>query len=288
MEPASVPAAEVGGGAGHTIAMLGGTVDRRAARPHDAAMTATTSLPPTAPPLPTVADIAPTAATNGPASGARRPRSAAWALWGAGAGVLGFLATGVTDTQGRLYEEGVTLDAQDAVREVERWGYHAGIVLGIAATFCLLVAAAGWRRWASERAPDNLAARVVPMAMTASAGAMILGYGFKGALAVYLPGGMDEGTFTLDSLSSIFMFLDFAPYMVWWGVCFAAIAMTWLSLRDRALPRWIGVVGVPFSLAPIVFMAATGLPGFPGVVDSLWLTIVSVGTFLGGRRAASA
>jgi len=251
-------------------------------------MTATTFTATTA--TPTVADIAPAhAAAVATAAGPARPvRNGRWALWGAAAGALGFVATGITDTQSALYEEGVTLDTADAVREVERWGYHAGIVLGIAATFCLLVAAAGWRRWAAERAPDNLAARVVPMAMTASAGAMILGYGFKGALAVYLPGGMDEGMYTFESLSSVFMFLDFAPYMVWWGVCFATIAMTWLSLRDRLLPRWVGVLGVPFSLAPVAFMAATGLPGFPGVVDSTFLTIVSIGMAIRLGRDAKA
>lgn len=235
----------------------------------------TTTYPTTS--TPTVADVAPatTGATTAGRAG-RRAGSGRWTLWGAGAGVLGALATLATDTQGQLYEEGVTLGAE-AIREVERWGYHAGIVLGLTATFCLLVAAAGWRRWANERAPDSLAARVVGMAMTASAGAMILGYGMKGSLAVYLDGGFNEGFFTDEGLFSIFMFLDFAPFVVWWGVCFAAMAMTWLSLREKVLPRWVGVLGVPFVLAPVAFVVATGLPGFPGVVDSAYLAIVSLG-----------
>lgn len=247
-------------------------------------MTATTFTTAT----PTVSDIAPSPGAAGTAAVARpAARGGRWALWGAGAGVLGVLASMITDTQGALYEDGVTLDHR-AIGEVERWGYHAGVVAGLAATFCLLVAAAGWRRWAAERAPGDLAAGLVPLALTASAGAMILGYGMKGSLAVYLPGGMDEGSFTNEGLFSVWMFLDFAPYVVWWGVCFAAAALGWLSLRSKLLPRWVGALAVPFVLAPVGFMVATGLPGFPGVVDSTFLTVVSIGLAVRFSREARA
>ncbi|MGD9891985.1 MAG: hypothetical protein AB7U18_11925 [Dehalococcoidia bacterium] len=78
----------------------------------------------------------------------------------------------------------------------------------------------------------------------------------------------------------MFMFLDFAPYIAWWGAAFAAIGIAWLSLRERSLPIWIGVVSALFALIPIAFMSITGLPGFPGVVDPLWLLIVSAGMAL--------
>lgn len=247
-----------------------------------ASHSSTSSSDPSLPPGRTVADVAPmrSAVPPGHDAGSTGRR---WPLWGAAAGVLGAVGTLITDTQGALYEDGVTL-GDDAIREVERAGYHIGIVAGLAATLCLLVVAAGWRRWGAERAPHSLAARVVPMALTASAGAMILGYGMKGSLAVYLPGGMDEGTFTDEGLFSVFMFLDFAPYVAWWGVCFAAMATIWLALRERTLPRWLGVVSVPFVVAPVAFMAATGLPGFPGVVDQLWLAITSLGLTPSLRR----
>ena len=61
----------------------------------------------------------------------------------------------------------------------------------------------------------------------------------------------------------------------------------WLALRERLLPRWLGWLSVPFTLAPIAFMATTGLPGFPGVVDPLWLTLTSAGLLLGHRHRRS-
>ncbi|MGE0539397.1 MAG: hypothetical protein AB7R89_04400 [Dehalococcoidia bacterium] len=198
-----------------------------------------------------------------------------WALWGVPAAVLGFAGLMVTPDYAGLETTGAGV-----IEQLDRGGYHLGIVLGIAAALCMLITAAGWQRWGARVAPDSLAARLVPMAFAASAALMMLGYGFMGSLAVYLPGGMDDGTFPTEGLYSVFMFLDFAPYIAWWGAAFAAIGIAWLSLRERSLPIWIGVVSALFALIPIAFMSITGLPGFPGVVDPLWLLIVSAGMAL--------
>lgn len=228
-----------------------------------------------APQTPNVAQLAPAPLP--------RRRRGGWALWGAAAGALGLVATVITDPQGAVSsKEGLTAEAVD---HVSRTGYHVGVVAGLVAMGCLLVAAAGWRRWAAERAPHDLAARVVSMAMVASAGAMMIGYGLKGSMAVYLPGGIDEGNFSKEGLFSLYMFLDLGSWMVWWGVTVAAVAMIWLSLHGRLLPRWVGFVSLPFVLAPLAFLFGTGLPGFTAV-DSLWLVVVSLGTAIGERRRA--
>lgn len=222
--------------------------------------------------------------SSAPSTDHRATAAGRWPLWGAAAGALGMVGTLFSDT--RPPETSSPITAED-VFALGPGGFHAGIIAGLAATFCLLVTAAAWRRWAADVAPRNLAAGAVSLALTASAGAMILAYGMKGSLAVYLPGGMDEGTYPAEGLFSVFLFLDFAPYVAWWGVCFASIALGWLSLKERLLPRWVGVVSIPFVLAPVAFMAATGLPGFPGVVDGLWLTVVSVGIAVGLRRSSA-
>lgn len=202
-------------------------------------------------------------------------RSQRWALWGAAAGVLGF--AGLTADGSMSLEEQDYLRGADVIDHVSRGAYHAGIVLGMLAVFALLVVASGWRRFAAERAPDSLAARLVPNAMLASAGAMILGYAFKGSLAVYLPGGIDEGAMTKEGLYSVFMFLDFAPFIAWWGVLFAAAGTVWLSLKEKVLPRWLGIVSTLFVALVSLVVLATGLPGAPGVVTPLWLVISSIG-----------
>jgi hypothetical protein len=205
-----------------------------------------------------------------------------WALWGVPAAILGFASSFITAS----YDGLDTTTGPQIIEQLDRSNYHLGIVLGIGAALCLLITAAGWQRWAAQQTGDSLAARLVPLAFTASAGAMMLGYGFMGSLAVYLPGGMDEEYHAAEGLYSVFMFLDFAPFIAWWGAAFAAIGIAWLSLRERTLPLWFGIVSALFALIPIGFMSITGLPGFPGVIDPLWLLILSAGMAI--RRTVGA
>lgn len=208
-----------------------------------------------------------------------------WPLWAVAAGVLGaighlFTMQSVSEAE---YASGVGV-----IETLDRNGYHIGIVAGMCAVFCLLVFAAGWRRWVATNASASLAAGVVSLALVASAGAMILGYGFKGALAVYLPGGMDEGSFPAEGLYTLFMFDDLGPFMAWYGVAMAATAVAWFALRERQLPIWIGLVSTLFAMVPVAVLVVTGLPGFPGVVDPLWLVIAGVGLAVTMRRRETA
>ena len=205
-----------------------------------------------------------------------RPRQR-WALWGAAAGVLGFVATLATDD--RVGGPDHTFVPSD-LELVHRGAFQVGVVFGLLTVLAMVVTSAGWRRWAERVAPDSLAARTLGMGLFATAASMILAYGFKGSLAVYLPGGMDEGQYPLEGLYAVWMFLDFAPYIAWWGATVAAAAAVWLAFREGLLPRWIGVVSALFVLAPVAFMVSTGLPGFPGVVSPAWLVIFSLGAWL--------
>ena len=165
--------------------------------------------------------------------------------------------------------------------------YHIGIVAGMAAVFCRLIFTAGWRRWNTGNAPDSIAGEMISLALVASAGAMLLGYGFKGSLAVYLPGGIDGEPYPNENLLSVFMFNDFAPYIAWYGVAMAAIGVAWFALREHRLPVWHGIVAAVFAVVPIAFLVATGLPGFPGVVDPFWMIIFGIGLAVRLRRSAS-
>jgi hypothetical protein len=200
---------------------------------------------------------------------------AMWPWWGAAAGLLGAVATGI-DPQSGLSPEDRALGAS-VVEQVDRAGYHIGAVLGFAAVGCLIVTAVGWWRWAGAVAPASLAARTVAGGMLASAGALILGYGFKGSMAVYLPGGINDDEFPAEGLYALFMINDLAPYMAWWGVAVAAGAVAWLALRERYLPRWMGVVSVLALLPPLALLALSGLTGLPGATAPVWLAVVSVG-----------
>lgn len=205
-----------------------------------------------------------------------------WPLWGAAAGVLGIIAhivmmPDVTDEQ--------RLAGPAVVDLLESGNYHAGVVAGMLAVFCLLVLASGWRRWLVARAPLSLAAGVVPLAIAASAGALILAYGFKGMLAIYLPGGMDVGFMSNEGLFVLYVIDDMASFMGWYGVAMAAGALAWVSLRERLIPIWFGLLSALFAVAPLVILVITGLPGFPGVIIPVWLIIGGIGMALSLRRA---
>jgi len=226
---------------------------------------------------------------NGGVTDAGSVGGSRWAAWGVAAGVLGFVAHLATDPQGSLTlaqrQEGVAV-----VDLVDRANYHIGAVAGFLTVACLLVAAAGWRRMAARwgaRWGDSLAARVVPSALVAAAGAMTIGYGFKGAMAVYLPGGINEGEYPREALYTLFMVNDLAPFFGWLGVTVAAGAVAVLALRRRVLPRWIGAVSVLAVLPPLGFLLATGLTGFSGVTGPIWLAVVSAGILLRGDRYAA-
>src|SRR5215203_5831166 len=179
------------------------------------------------------------------------PSSWAWPLFGVAAGVLG--AIGHLFTEQNLSDEERASGAA-VIDALDRTSYHIGIVAGMAAVFCLLSFTAGWRRWVASYAPDSIAGEMISLALVASAGAMLLGYGFKGSLAVYLPGGMDGETYPNENLLSVFMFNDFAPHIAWYGVAMAAIGVAWFSLREHRLPVWFGIVGAVFAVVPITFL----------------------------------
>lgn len=206
-----------------------------------------------------------------------------WPLFGAAAGLLG--AIGHLFTDAKLTDEERASGAA-VIDALDRTGFHIGIVSGLTAVLCLLIFTAGWRRWTAANAPESLAGEMISLAFVASTGAMLLGYGFKGSLAVYLPGGIDEGQYPNESLLSVFMFNDFAPYIAWFGVAMAAIGVAWFTLREHHLPVWFGIVAAIFALIPIGFLVITGLPGFPGVIDPLWMVMFGIGLSVRLRRLA--
>lgn len=203
-------------------------------------------------------------------------RTNRWAWWGVGAGVLGIVANMVTDPILSL------TDAQKrqgpaVLAYVHRLNFHVGAVAGFLAVACVLGFAAGWRQWSEHDGPPVSAARLVALALTASAGAMIIGYGIKGPLAVYLPGGIDANTYPRQGLYSLLMLNDSAPYFAWWGVVVAAAGVAWLAFRERLVVRWVGAVSVLAVVAAFVWLAATGLTDFAGIVGPVWLILASVG-----------
>jgi hypothetical protein len=201
-----------------------------------------------------------------------------WAWWGVTAGVLGLIGTIVTISN-------LDHPTPDKVADLGSATFHIGGAVGYVCVAMLLVTAAAWRSRVARLVPHSIAARVVADGLTASAGALALGYGWKIALGGYL--GPDAGLFDKDGLFVYFMLNDFGPFIGWLGVTVAAGAMVVLALRERVVPRWIGYVSILPVLAVTVVSLGVGIAGFPGMVGPLWMIVAFGGLALGksGRRA---
>jgi hypothetical protein len=197
------------------------------------------------------------------------PRRRGWLLAGALAGLTGMTATMVTD----LHPSGTKTSTPEVVHQLSQPMAHAGVVAGFLTVTLLLVVAAAWRRHVEPRVPHSTAARVVSAGMTASAATLALGYGWKGALAIYLPGGLDAGLFDATGLYIYFVLTDFGGFIGWLGACVAAGAMAWMAFRERTISRWIGAVSIIPAASVCAYTGLTGLPGSPGLATPLWTTI---------------
>lgn len=202
-----------------------------------------------------------------------------WPLVGIAAGAVGMVATLFTDIHPDAYFDKLT--TAEVLDDVSRTTAHVGLVAGYVTVGLLLVLAAAWRVHVIPRVSASVAAQVVPAGLTAAAGALALGYGYKGMLAIYLPGGVNEETFDTAGLYIAYLLNDFGGYIGWLGVTVSALAVAWMSLRERTVSRWIGIFTLLPILAICVLSGGMGIPGFPGVVMPLWLVVTSVGLTFG-------
>lgn len=214
----------------------------------------------------TTTDIATGARQGANSADQAAAASRRWAWWGVAAGVLGIVGTIVT-----LVND--SNPTPDTVAALHPGAYHVGGAAGYLAVAALLVTAAAWRARVARLLPLSIAARVVADGLTASAGALALGYGWKLALGLYLDGGMNAGQFDKNGLFVYFVLNDFGPFIGWLGVVVAAGAMVVLGVRERAVPRWIGFVSAIPVLAVLGNSLGGGVAGFPGMVGPLWMIV---------------
>ena len=209
-----------------------------------------------------------------PRTSAGTVRRGTWALWGTAAGLLGVTANLVAQPQ---VTEADRAAGASVVEKLTQGSYHVGAIAGFGAVACLLLFAAGFRRWAGRQASDSLALHAVPLALVASAGALIAAYGVKGMLAAYLPGGFNESSYADGARYTYFLLDDLAGYYSWWGVTVAAACIAYLALRERLMPRWIGVLATLVTVLPLAFLVTVGFTGFSGIVAPVFLLIGATG-----------
>jgi hypothetical protein len=212
-------------------------------------------------------------------AGGEKVKRSRWPLYGVAAGLLGYTATLVLD--------GRTVGADDVAlthqlfEDLDPIVYRLSMIIGYVVVVLLLVYAANWRRRVEPRVPGSTAAHLVPLGLVASAAGLAYGYGWKGALGNYLPGGFEEGLYDDQGLYVYYLLNDFGAYIGWLGVVVAAGAVAWMGLRERTVSRWIGY----FSLLPLVGTSAMviglGVAGVPGLFGPLWLVVAGLGLAFG-------
>jgi len=208
----------------------------------------------------------------------RRTRFSAWPLWASTAGALGIAGTVVFDARPPAETE-AWLDGGDYlvtaadVLTVDWVTNRIGWTAGLLAVAALLIFQAVWRRRV-ERVFDSTGARIVSGAVVATAGAGLLGYGWKGALGNYL--GPEAGLYDEHGLFVYYMLTDFGAYLPWFAMVVAAAAVAWMAFAERVVSRVLGSVSAVFALGLTALTFGTGVPGLPATLMPIWLVILGI------------
>lgn len=221
----------------------------------------------------------------------RRRGVATWPLWAVLAGIAGIAGTVATDLRpiGELeaFQNGVeyTVTPADMLGLDPLLG-RIGYFFGLVAIAALIVFAAAWRRHVEARFERSTAARVVSIGIVATAGALVLGYGWRGALANYL--GAEAGLYGEEGLFVYYMLTDFGAYLPWMGVLVSAFALAWMAWVERSVSRILGGVTTVAAVGTFAGVLSTGVPGLPGVFMPAWLVVAGIWLAVGRSRVTRA
>lgn len=209
-------------------------------------------------------------------------RMRAWPLWATAAGVLGLVATVVTDARaGDTSDPDYMVTVKDIAALDHEW-FRVGGMVGYVCVAALLVLAAVWHRRVAQRFSWSLGAPVVTFGLVASAAALTLAYGWKGALGNYLHGALEEGTYDDEGLYTYYVMNDFSPYIGWLPVTVALGGLAWMAFRERLVSRGLGAFAGFMALALYAVVGITGVPGLPFLAA---LCLVVVGIWLAFGRS---
>ncbi len=208
-----------------------------------------------------------------------RRRFTAWPLWATVSGALGLTATVVLDARaGDTADSSYMVTVRD-MAALDHTMFRIGGFVGYLAVIALVVFAAVWRRRVVQRFPGSAGAPVVTYGFLVSASTLTLAYGWKGALGNYLHGAMEAGTYDDAGLYVYYVMNDFSPYIGWLGVLIGLLGLVWMSFAEGLVSRGLGAVTGFFTIAPLLAVAITGVPGLPVatilglLVAGVWLAV---------------
>jgi hypothetical protein len=243
-----------------------GHVGPPARGPHDAQKEFTMSLD---------SDIRPASDRSTP--GGSRAR---WPLWIFAAGLFGAISTLGLDSRAENldgFEYPITVNH---MADLDYVLFRIAGLTGYIAVTLLLIAAAVWRHKVERRFAASVGASLVTNGVIASAAALALVYGWKGALGNYMHGAMEENTYDDQGLYVLYMINDFGPFIAWVPMVAAAFGIAWMGLAEGLISKPLAVCAGGLAALSLLAVAITGVPGLPFVM-SLGITITGVWLTLG-------
>ncbi len=211
----------------------------------------------------------------------RRSEGRLWPVWGIAAVLLVmsrvFVTTPSLTSEQQATVPGALVDTI-AGKQLDLYLGNGLSWLGIA---CLVVFVAGlYRRLSTSEPAGSLIPVVVLSGGTATAGGLLLAYGFLALLA-----GVAGEDLAPTTVAAIYTIGDSLAYMAWtsMGIVTAGVAIA--GIRHRSLPRWLGYVSGIFTLLFVALSFFPFLSWFPALI---WLLVTSIGLLVGGRGVVPA
>jgi hypothetical protein len=219
-------------------------------------------------------------ATAGAAERTSSP-SRTWAFAGVASALLG-AATIVTSTaSGYVYEDRYTHGSIDGI--AGELSDHAGLLFAFHSITALgavlmVVFGAGLFRRLRATTGDSIAPVVALVGLAGTAVVSVLGSGLD--TEFMMPAS--QSSVTVDDASAAIYghWVGTIPWL-WTLAGLAGLAVFVLS-RSRAVPRWLGIVGLVLGGLTVV-LGVSPLEYMSGVTGVLWLLVTAVGFAVGDR-----
>lgn len=202
-----------------------------------------------------------------------------WPLWATLGGALGIVSTIVSDARaGDTSDMDYTVTVKD-MAALDHVPFRIGGLTGYVCVAVLLIFAAIWHRRVAQRFSWSLGAPIVTFGLIASAAALTLAYGWKGALGNYLHGASEAGVYDDEGLYTYYVMNDFSPYIAWLPILVAAGGLAWMAFREGLVSKGLGACSALLVVLTVGAVAITGVPGLPFVsmlgltIGGIWLAV---------------
>ena len=208
-----------------------------------------------------------------------------WAVAGIGAALAGAATIVTSSMVDIVYGDefsGTTDGVAQAVYDKGPvlFAFHSITALG---ALLMVVFGAGLFRRLRTELPDSLAPVVALVGLAGTAVVSVLGSGFD---TEFMMPGPDDKPGYADSSAAIYNhWVGTIPWL-WTLVGLAGLAV-FVAARSRAVPRWIGVVGLVLG-GLTVALGVSPLEYMSGVTGVLWLLVTAVGFTVGDRSSRGA